>query len=993
MAACELRTLGTFAFRVDGRDIARPSTQKARALLAYLALRREEAISRDEVVETFWPESEPENARQSLKTALWSIRRAIRDAGLEPNDIFSADHFTLRWQAPTVVDASEFETRARTGDTQALDLYAGDFLPGDYDLWASAQRERLIQTLESLLARSLRERGDVSIAQRLLQLDPFSEEAYGALIDAELTERRTVAATTLLARFRRVLLENGLEASQAFEERFRHLEAAPSAETAGARFAGRANELAAFERHMRGGDASAIVVSGDAGLGKTALLERFARRAAAAGRTVVTIAVPRDPIGFGGWDKVYQDRAGKAFEELAAQNGSTLASVLANSIVGSIPAGSYVFVDDAHHLQGDAAYVTEAIAAAAPRAGISVVVGTRPEGLRRALAMGNAHDTLEMPLGGLTEHEIREVLPERADADALARSLYARTQGHPLFIQRILERLEGGAPHLEMPASVRALIERRLNERGDDASLVAALLALDPQFGSDEIARMLEWPEERILDALDDLLGLGIVAESAERAFLEFSHDIVREVARDTLSPQRRKKFHRLAADMLESATAISEMARCAGHRAGGGDAFAAAKIYLRCAHASQTVFEPRNAAAFARRARDELLKLETTPEIERFALSIDTAEIKALNAASDPSGAERVASAGIVAAERLGERRSLFEMLVLRARARIRIGAIDELEGDVRRALEIAGELGDAASLAEAYLGMLQYSLCRVDESEAMRYAALALDAAVESGNTDLAIFVASECLHAQVIFWKFADAIQTMHRGRALLRTGSGTTAPNFRYGVAQLMYLLARYDEGLAEVDEALASLEKARPIAGTFVADRQRAIAILTHMRGLISVARGDWDGAWSAAQAFALNPASHIPAMAAHVVDLKVRALLGRNQPGDADRAAEALATLDPRALVDDTKMYAACGRARIAARRGEREAAALVGAAIEVASETAKIAGLDVDSIFGDLAAAARECGDDANAALAGELRDTYRGMRREAAGEHWGGD
>jgi hypothetical protein len=64
-----------------------------------------------------------------------------------------------------------------------------------------------------------------------------------------------------------------------------------------------------------------------------------------------------------------------------------------------------------------------------------------------------------------------------------------------------------------------------------------------------------------------------------------------------------------------------------------------------------------------------------------------------------------------------------------------------------------------------------------------------------------------------------------------------------------------------------------------------------------------------------------------------------------------------------------------------------------VSEAIAIASETAEIAGLDVDSVFSDLAEAARECGAVESAALAGELRDRYRGMRRDAAGKHWGGE
>jgi DNA-binding SARP family transcriptional activator len=43
-------------------------------------------VPRERVLETFWPEADPQRARQSVKTATWSIRRALRGAACDPDD-------------------------------------------------------------------------------------------------------------------------------------------------------------------------------------------------------------------------------------------------------------------------------------------------------------------------------------------------------------------------------------------------------------------------------------------------------------------------------------------------------------------------------------------------------------------------------------------------------------------------------------------------------------------------------------------------------------------------------------------------------------------------------------------------------------------------------------------------------------------------------------------------------------------------------------------
>src|SRR5579872_2047944 len=157
MPRLELTTLGGFAFSANGSSAPRPDTQQGRALMAFLALNPGTDISRERLLELFWPDTNPEQARNRLKTALSNIRRCLKATGLDPDGCISANNSVVRWTADTVVDASVFVERAadqaREKSLEAIKLYRGDFLEGDYNEWAAAERERLSSMYETVLAR------------------------------------------------------------------------------------------------------------------------------------------------------------------------------------------------------------------------------------------------------------------------------------------------------------------------------------------------------------------------------------------------------------------------------------------------------------------------------------------------------------------------------------------------------------------------------------------------------------------------------------------------------------------------------------------------------------------------------------------------------------------------------------------------------------------------------------------------------------------------
>jgi DNA-binding SARP family transcriptional activator len=184
-------------------------TRKARALVAYLALRSGRGQSREKLAELLWGESAEEQARANLRQTLSSIRKALNGDGCGYL-ITDGDQISLA-ASDIDFDVAEFEKHVATGTPDALkraaDLYRGDFLDGfslkedTFESWARGERERLrhlaCDALTKLIAHC-DEVGDtercVETAARLLQLDPLREAAHRILMRAYAAQKRQASA-------------------------------------------------------------------------------------------------------------------------------------------------------------------------------------------------------------------------------------------------------------------------------------------------------------------------------------------------------------------------------------------------------------------------------------------------------------------------------------------------------------------------------------------------------------------------------------------------------------------------------------------------------------------------------------------------------------------------------------------------------------------------------------------------------------------------------
>ena len=193
-ATLHVNLLGRLEARTAADRIVPLSGRHAQALFALLVLSRRPR-SREAIAADLWPDSDT-SSTGALRQALWMVRHALSDVGIEPTAILEIETETLgiRPSATIELDSVAFEAcldgPGCTSET-AVALYRGDLVEGlGHDCFAG-ERERLSDRFEDALALVAERRllsGDLEgayvAAQRLLARDPLREEAHAILIEA-----------------------------------------------------------------------------------------------------------------------------------------------------------------------------------------------------------------------------------------------------------------------------------------------------------------------------------------------------------------------------------------------------------------------------------------------------------------------------------------------------------------------------------------------------------------------------------------------------------------------------------------------------------------------------------------------------------------------------------------------------------------------------------------------------------------------------------------
>jgi DNA-binding SARP family transcriptional activator/predicted ATPase len=333
MAHLSLSLLGPFQVRLDGQPVTGFKSNKVRALLAYLAVEAHRPHRREVLAGLLWPDWPDRDALSNLRYALSNLRRVIGDRTAEPPFLLiTRDAIQFNAASDYWLDVTAFTERVEVDQAhpsaidpleQAVALYRGSFLEGfsvgdspAFEEWALFTREQLARQVSSALrglATIYEQRGEYeparSCAWRQVELEPWDEAAHGQLMRALALSGQRSAALAQYETCRRLLAEElgvepGKETTRLYEQirdgelkapvplpaRPPVLAAEPPTfldeeepiEVERPVFVARERELAQLDGFLElalAGQGRVVFVTGEAGSGKTALVEEFTRRA------------------------------------------------------------------------------------------------------------------------------------------------------------------------------------------------------------------------------------------------------------------------------------------------------------------------------------------------------------------------------------------------------------------------------------------------------------------------------------------------------------------------------------------------------------------------------------------------------------------------------------------------------------------------------------------------------------------------------------------
>lgn len=312
-AELHVRLLGGFEVWHGDKPVGGFESQKVRALLAYLVSHRDRAFSREHLAGLLWPDRDPEAARHALRQAVYNLKASLPDGPGEPLIVSDSHGLRFNVRAGAWVDVAAFEDALRRSRehgsvdphylSAAVSLYRGELLAGfflkdseAFEEWLVAEQERLreaaldgLRTLVEVYRRRGEPRLGIHYARRLLSVEPLSEETCRDLMRLYAQAGRRSLALAEYERLKDLLArELGVEPLRETRDLHQAILQNTAEEEIPLRddqpigpllpLAGRAEPLALLRaawQRVLGGESQLLLVTGEAGAGKTRLIRTF----------------------------------------------------------------------------------------------------------------------------------------------------------------------------------------------------------------------------------------------------------------------------------------------------------------------------------------------------------------------------------------------------------------------------------------------------------------------------------------------------------------------------------------------------------------------------------------------------------------------------------------------------------------------------------------------------------------------------------------------
>jgi class 3 adenylate cyclase/tetratricopeptide (TPR) repeat protein len=464
-----------------------------------------------------------------------------------------------------------------------------------------------------------------------------------------------------------------------------------------------------------------------------------------------------------------------------------------------------LLLEDIHWADDALLDLIEFVAGRVQASPMLVLVQARPELLELRPAWGRGVRAFtSLSLEPLDEPSARELVlalcRERGLPPEMAEQIGRGAGGNPLFAEELVAMVaERGV--VGIPSAIKTLIASRLDAFPAEERRALQLAAVfGKSFWEDGVRALGVGGEAPApFEALErhDLVRAQARAQLPHEREYTFKHDLIRDVAYETLPRAERRRLHGRAADWLEQA---------AGERV--------EEALALLAHHALEADQPERALTYLGRAAE-----------------------RAGRAAAHREEAALLARA-IEIADRLGRDDLVADLRARRGRAFAHVGMWAEARAELEAALAALGPQRTEAR-AQALVDVAEVCFWSLSPPDLRQYASEALALADEIGRDDLAACAMAWLAESAKIEGDLAAAAER-YRG-AIARVGGVRVGPLAHAPLT--LYLFGQYDEAL-EVGHA--SLHLARGM-GQGIVDTLTTMYALPHL-GLALAAKGRYDEA-------------------------------------------------------------------------------------------------------------------------------------------------
>lgn len=605
---------------------------KQRAVLAVLLINANRPITAGQMIDALWGDRPPATATATLQSYVSNLRRA-----LEPNRPRRTEARILQTNGggyqlavdPQQVDAMRFEQSVIEASSllEVAPDHCRELLGGALDLWRGpaladfryddfARNEIMRLDEMRVTALELRVAADLAIGssaelvgelEELVASYPLRERLWRHLMLALYRTGRQAEALRAYRRFEEIAGEMGISPNEDLRRleldilnqsptlALRRSTGAPQASRL-VEIVGRARERARFRSALDravAGRGSVLLYEGEAGVGKTRLLEVFDADATAHGFTSAfarCVEVGGTPP-FWPWAQLARQLGVERLEEAAGRFVTRLAPLLPHAdtdltghgaplhrvaealavALGVIAAGTplLLVIDDLDGADPDSLAILTLLAAELGSLPIVIVTSHRGRGKAPDSALDPTVTELmrlewvdRFAVPRLDVSEVSELVERLADQEideGTLRAIFRRTEGNAFYTIELTKLLlaTSSLSHREastaVPATVLEVMERRLRRLSPPTlKLIRVGAVCGRRFDLAVASRAAELEFVDAVAAAEEAVRAGLLLEGSRPGTYRFSHMIVVDSVTQALGAMRRGQLHHLVAEALE---------------------------------------------------------------------------------------------------------------------------------------------------------------------------------------------------------------------------------------------------------------------------------------------------------------------------------------------------------------------------------------------------------------------------------------------------------